>query len=210
MNIFTNQSLQLRTIIVVVIVSLFFGQNTAQALPRRHPATPPARHARVITHLPAGYLALQLAGALFYYSHGVFYKKGSSGYVVVNAPIGVTIPSLHPGYTTLLTGGNRIYFVNDSTYYQKVPAGYIVVVPPPAVVMQPPIFSTGKVVVTAKILNVRSIPGVEHQVITQVTQGMLLQVMGNAPDWYYVQLPNGTLGWVMKDFTDQQPLPADG
>jgi uncharacterized protein YgiM (DUF1202 family) len=70
--------------------------------------------------------------------------------------------------------------------------------------------ATGKATVTAALLNVRSGPGRNFSVRYQVSQGAVLEIRGNAPGWYYVQLPNGHYGWVMTQFAARASSPADG
>jgi N-acetylmuramoyl-L-alanine amidase len=50
-------------------------------------------------------------------------------------------------------------------------------------------------------LNVRSGPGVDYPVTTQVRMGDALTVQGTSDDWYYVSLPDGSNGWVLSKFT---------
>jgi uncharacterized protein YgiM (DUF1202 family) len=79
--------------------------------------------------------------------------------------------------------------------------------PPPGGLMQPPypaIVSPApgqQVAVTAEQLDVRSGPGLNHPLVTHVAKGAVLVIRGSAPGWLYVQLPNGTFGWVMSKFT---------
>jgi len=68
----------------------------------------------------------------------------------------------------------------------------------------------GEIIVTSKTLNVRSGPGRQNSVVATVVSGNILQVIGNAPDWYYVRLSDGTSGWVMAKFTASLVNPADG
>ncbi len=202
-----------RLLIIFLSLSVMLCQNTALAFHGRKPAAPPFRHGKSVAKLPKGFISLGVAGVLFYYSRGIFYKKGPSGFIVVNAPIGATLENLPSGYNTVLVGGNNTFFVANGVYYQKVRAGYVVVEPPAAVEVRPPAVPTvvvGKITVTAKSLNVRSGPGVEHKVIRQISQGNTLQIIGSAPEWYYVQLPDSNFGWVMEKFTTSLALPAEG
>ena len=64
--------------------------------------------------------------------------------------------------------------------------------------------------VQARILNVRSGPGLNHAVIRQVRSGEHLMIQGNAPGWYYVLLPDGTSGWVMSKYTFKIASDAQG
>jgi hypothetical protein len=55
-------------------------------------------------------------GGRYWYSGGVWYSNGPSGFVVIGAPVGVFVPVLPPYYTTVWVGGAPYYYAND-TYY---------------------------------------------------------------------------------------------
>lgn len=118
---------------------------------------------------------------------------------------GHRISILPRGFETLMIAGLTYYLV-AGTYYQRSANGYIVVDPPPANIQQ----SSGIVVVNTGLLNVRSGPGTENGVVAQVSRGQQLQVKGVAPDWYYVQLSNGTDGWVMMKYVNLLGTAANG
>jgi hypothetical protein len=84
------------------------------------------------------------------------------------------------------------------------PPGVVGHAPPPPGV--PPAVEQ-QVSVTAEKLEVRSGPGSNHPLVTHVAKGAVLVVRGSAPDWWYVQLPNGNFGWVMRKFTAPVSLP---
>jgi hypothetical protein len=89
-----------------------------------------------------------------------------------------------------------------------VPAAPAVVVkettaPAPAKIVVP-----GKVVVATPALNVRQGPGLKHDVMTIVRQGVLLDVSGSAPGWLYVKTPSGQYGWVMQQYTNAPLTPV--
>jgi len=79
--------------------------------------------------------------------------------------------------------------------------------PSPAIGPPPP---EQQVAATTDQLEVRSGPGVNHPLVAQVPKGTLLVIRGSAPDWWYVRLPNGAFGWVMKKFTAPPSLPPRG
>jgi uncharacterized protein YraI len=58
-----------------------------------------------------------------------------------------------------------------------------------------------QVSVTSHLLNVRAGAGMEHPVRTQVPRGSVLVVRGYASGWLYVELHDGSYGWVMSRFT---------
>jgi Family of unknown function (DUF6515) len=55
-------------------------------------------------------------GGRYWYSGGVWYSNGPSGFVVIGAPVGLFVPVLPPYYTTVWVGGAPYYYAND-TYY---------------------------------------------------------------------------------------------
>lgn len=106
----------------------------------------------------------------------------------------------------------------SSFYYSPPPPppGRVVYVEPEAVVVQPPAkvyvtpqrkFGTplpatyGQVTVTPSALNMRSGPGVGHDVTGRVNKGDVLDVIESVPGWFYVRTPSGTYGWVMDQYT---------
>ena len=83
-----------------------------------------------------------VGGGRYFYAGGVWYAPRGAGFVVIGAPVGVFVPVLPIGYTTVYFGGVPYYYANDS-YYEWVAAQnqYEVVAPPGdpnAAVMAPP------------------------------------------------------------------------
>ena len=160
----------------------------------------------VFRHVPPGGQMVRHRGDNYFFHKGRCYRHGPKGYFWVRPPMGIVAYSLPAAAVTVLIRG-LTYYMYDNVYYRRVPAGYqvvqvhiqttnIVQIPPAAPVK--PAVSRSQVVVTAKILNVRSGPGINHAVLTRTYMGHVLIVQGSAPDWYYVRLPNNTYGWVMK------------
>lgn len=88
--------------------------------------------------LPPGYRT-EVIGDQSYYTHnGTYYRRGSGGYVVVEAPVTrsrgydqggreqVIITELPRGYRTINHNGGR-YYQNNDVYYQQRGQGYVVV-----------------------------------------------------------------------------------
>ena len=71
-----------------------------------------------------------------------------------------------------------------------------------------PVASTGSVMVTAQLLNVRTGPSLDEPSIRQIPYGTVLSIHGSSPDWYYVHLSGHQYGWVMIRFT--APLDDSG
>jgi hypothetical protein len=179
----------------------------------------------VVTPFSAGFREVWVNGNAFFYKDGVFYIREPSGYEVVTAPVGAVIPELPAGFGTVFFQGVKYFFYAD-VYYQEVRSGYVVVEPPPGAVAareesaagQPPpaptsevpVASVGKVTVASPLLNVRSGPGLNFEAVSQVRQGAVLEVHGNAQGWLYVKLPSGKFGWVSRQFTTAVETPASG
>jgi uncharacterized protein YgiM (DUF1202 family) len=58
-----------------------------------------------------------------------------------------------------------------------------------------------RVKTTPKLLNIRTGPGIETNVLGQVVEGTTLDVVGAAPDWLYIRMASGQYGWVMSRYT---------
>lgn len=172
----------------------------------------------VFRHVPPGGQKVRHRGDNYFFHKGRCYRHGPKGYFWVRPPMGIVAYSLPAAAVTVLIGG-LTYYVYDNVYYRRLSAGYQVVqvptqtttvvqIPPEAPVN--PAVSRTQVVVTAKILNVRSGPGINHAVLTRTYMGHVLIVQGSAPDWYYVRLPNNTYGWVMKSLVSVSGNGAQG
>lgn len=176
------------------------------------------RHVPVFTHVPPGSQKVRHRGDNYYFHRGRFYRHGPEGYFWVRPPIGIISYSLPAAAVTVLIGGVT-YYAYDDVYYRRVSAGYQVVQVPTrttAIVHTPPDIpvdsadSGTQVVVTTKILNVRSGPGINHGVLTRTYMGNVLIIQGSSADWYYVRLPDNTFGWVMKSFVTMSGNGAQG
>lgn len=149
----------------------------------------------VVRILPHGYARVHYGHVDYFFHGGHFYRPVRGGYIVVGAPFGAIVAALPIGRVAVRIGGVR-YFTYAGVYYRPVPAGYEVVAvptPPPL----PAAEAAQSVVVTAPVLNVRAGPGANFAVVGQLGRGDTLSVRGNAPGWYYVEMPNGEFGWVM-------------
>ncbi|UFT97882.1 N-acetylmuramoyl-L-alanine amidase [Radiobacillus kanasensis] len=62
-------------------------------------------------------------------------------------------------------------------------------------------------------LNVRSGPGLDYDVITQVNQDEQYEILSEQGEWIEIQLTEGTVGWVTRDYIsvneDSSPTPAE-
>jgi hypothetical protein len=170
---------------------------------------PVPHYGKVVVTAPVGYRTIWAGGVEYLYHGGAYYRKRPSGFVVVRAPIGAIIATLPIGFITFAVGSSAYYYYGG-VYYQRIPSGYVVVEAPPeaVVVEEPPVVVSGSVSVTTPALNVRSGPGKEFRVIGQVSQGDVLVIRGNAPEWLYVQFHSGKFGWVLERFTTPLSSPA--
>ncbi|MDD2706981.1 MAG: DUF6515 family protein [Verrucomicrobiae bacterium] len=75
---------------------------------------------------PPRYVKVYVAGAPYYYCDGVYYRTCPGGYVVVNAPPGIVVPSIPINATPVVIGGVTHYYIGG-VYYLPQPAGYVVV-----------------------------------------------------------------------------------
>jgi hypothetical protein len=50
--------------------------------------------------------------------------------------------------------------------------------------------------VNADVVNIRTGPGTQYNIITQVNNGDILSVIDKSGDWYKVKLQNGVVGWI--------------
>lgn len=122
------------------------------------------------------------------------HRPGS--YIRVTAPLGIVVSSLPYVYTTVVVDRTP-YYISEGTYYRRVNSGYMVVETPPRVQRTYP---AADLVVRIDQANLRSGPGKNHPVTGQVFYGQPLRLVGEAPNWYYVQHPHGHYGWIKVEY----------
>jgi hypothetical protein len=71
-------------------------------------------------------VAIAVAGTTYFYGGGAFYIQQPSGFVVVPAPLGITVPTLPPGATAVTVAGN-LYYLANGVYYMPVMQGGVAV-----------------------------------------------------------------------------------
>lgn len=156
--------------------------------------------------LPLGFTFLLVDGLDYYYYRGLYYRHAEDRYVIVPPPVGAVIAELPAGFVTFRFNGIQHYYFGNA-YYAEAPGGYKVVDPPyeaqteSSMDTHAAVPAVSKVTVTPSILNVRSGPGMNHEIVFQVPRGMVLEIHGTAPDWLFVRLPSGEFGWVMAHYT---------
>jgi hypothetical protein len=90
---------------------------------------PPRGYA--VSVLPRGYVTVRYRSTPYYYHHGIWYRPGGSGFVVVRPSIGLFVPVLPPFYTTVWYAGVPHYYADDVYYRYRMGRGYEVSDPPP-------------------------------------------------------------------------------
>jgi hypothetical protein len=75
---------------------------------------PPAGYA--VRALPRGYVTIGYRTGPYYYSSGIWYRRGGAGFVVVRPAIGLYVPVLPPFYSTIWYGGSPYYYADDVYY----------------------------------------------------------------------------------------------
>ncbi|BBO75257.1 hypothetical protein DSCW_26740 [Desulfosarcina widdelii] len=175
------------------------------AQPGRGPGHGPGE---VLHKMPPDHRTVNVGNSRYYFHGGAFYQQRPGGFFPVHAPVGAVVFSLPVGAMALLVGGITYYLYND-VYYRRAQQGYVVVEQPSEVVavketsaVVPSQQITGETVtITAALLNVRSGPGLNFPVVQQIRQHETVAINGYAPEWLYVQLPDGSFGWVMLKYT---------
>lgn len=154
-------------------------------------------HGSVYRSLPAEVFALSVAGTAFFYHMGTYYRQTPAGYVVVQAPFGARVRVLPESCSTLYIDGRRYYDCED-VYYEPDGDDYIVVERPSG--HYPVAVAIGdEVRIKAEFLNVRSGPGTRYRAVSKLYRGEIVEVGGIDGEWYYVRLPNGQYGWIMRE-----------
>lgn len=64
-----------------------------------------------------------------------------------------------------------------------------------------------ELVVQGDAVNIRSGPGTNHDVLAQVSRGARLPFIDRSADWYQVQLPDGTTGWIVAWYVNEEASP---
>lgn len=72
-----------------------------------------------VTAPPRGYVPVYYGGVNYAYYGGYYYQPASTGYVVVEPPVGAILPTLPPGSTATTVNG-QTYFIYNNTYYKPV------------------------------------------------------------------------------------------
>ena len=170
----------------------------------------PLHPGQFVERLPQGYRSLK--GGLFFHD-GHYFRPAKHGFRLVRPPVGVIIARLPAGSIALTFGGIE-YFVCQDVYYRPVDLGYQVVEKPVETAPQKQFVDQAavddKVAVFAEWLNLRSGPNKRHPVQQTLRKGTELAVKAVVDNWYFVELKDGSTGWVMKQYTRKLMNPAQG
>jgi len=162
--------------------------------------------------LPKQHKSVFFKGTTYHYAQGTYYRRGSSGYIIVKPPPGLTVATLPVGFTALTIGGGY-YFFHQGIYYQKIPGGYVVVETP---VQKETVRTTEKVsigdrvIVAVDRLHFRDGPGTDEPVRRILGRGTQMKIKEVGSSWYFVELSDKSTGWVMIRHTKPLAPPPQG
>ncbi|MBS0448765.1 MAG: hypothetical protein JSR59_22815 [Proteobacteria bacterium] len=88
-------------------------------------------HGAVFPRVPDHSVRIDHHGDPYYFHGGVWFHRRGGSYAVVAPPLGIVVPLLPPGYTTVWIGGTDYFYANGTYYLPDGSAGYTVVAPPP-------------------------------------------------------------------------------
>jgi len=91
---------------------------------------------RRLPALPFGFLTLQIGGAPYYYSDGIYYQPAQGGYQEVYPPVGAAVPQPPDGAIPIDAGGQTYYYAGGAFYLQQ-PDGTYAIAPTPIGVVVP-------------------------------------------------------------------------
>ncbi len=165
---------------------------------RRHNGDHNRRHVvkHVIHHIPSRHAVVLHGRDRYHYHSGRFYRPWEGGFILVRPPLGLIVLSIPLGSRMIFSAGIP-YHVFGDVYYRRVPTGYEVVEPIRDRASNWP----DQVTVVTDLLNVRYGPDESEEVIAQVERYAVLNVLGSAPGWLYVEIEDEDVrGWVMERY----------
>jgi hypothetical protein len=92
---------------------------------------------RRLRGLPVGFLAMQIAGAPYYYCDGIYYQQADDGYQEVYPPVGAELSEPPDGAIEIDAGGGQVYYYAGGAFYAQQPDGGYAIVPAPIGVVVP-------------------------------------------------------------------------
>lgn len=63
--------------------------------------------------------AVVIGGLEYYYHQGYFYRRGSGGYIIVDAPVGAMVETIPSGYKVVVINGKTYYYHNDMYFVRR-------------------------------------------------------------------------------------------
>ena len=116
-----------QALLFIICSFVMFGLQSDINAQKRPTRGRPERHRTAHSHLPKNSVRMEVHKHPYYYHHGVFYRQGPHGFVIVRAPVGARIGALPFGYINLNIGGIP-YFYFYGTYYRYLPDEQVYVV----------------------------------------------------------------------------------
>jgi hypothetical protein len=165
---------------------------------RRNRSGPHVRHEvrHIVHHLPPRHAVILHGRDRYHYHGGRYYRPWNAGFILVRPPLGLIVLSLPLGSRTVISAGFT-YHVFGDVYYRRVPAGYEVVEPVRSTSRAWP----ARVSVAPDLLNLRYGPDAREEVIAPAGRHTVLNVIGSAPGWLYVEIDGEDMrGWVMERY----------
>jgi hypothetical protein len=101
----------------------YHGRYTSRhySYPNRHYSYPrygydPRTSVSIIGRLPFGAISLNFGNHYYHYYNGIYYRPYSSGYVIVEPPIGIIVPALPYGSAYIVIGSHPYYRYGNAFY----------------------------------------------------------------------------------------------
>lgn len=151
---------------------------------------------RVIHHIPPRHAVIVHGRDRYHYHAGRYYRPWEGGFILVRPPLGLIVFDIPLGSRMFISAGVT-YHVFGDVFYRRVPAGYEVV----EFIRDRAAHWPERVTVITDLLNVRYGPYENEEVIAQVERFTVLNVLGSAPGWLYVEIEDEDVrGWVMEHY----------
>ena len=210
----SKKTLSMKFVMINTMIFLFLtGTITDVMADPRPQRAQRVQRATGFKHIPIGSQRVNHRDSHYVIHQGRFYRPSRNGYERSRPPSGIVTNWLPAAALAIMVAGIT-YYVYEDIYYRKIPSGYQVVenlpvietkvVPAQTLILPSP---GTRLMVMVDMLNVRRGPGLDHPVKFQVYYGNMVMAKGNAPDWIYIQLPDGSDGWVMDEYLS---VPASG
>ncbi|HHY79813.1 MAG TPA: SH3 domain-containing protein [Thermoanaerobacter sp.] len=125
--------------------------------------------------------------AIFVDLNNAVLKNGVYGFALDDKVVKGVIPTqLTPNTVRVI-----ITLSSDADYSVAQQDGKLIINIQPIITTLP-----SSLMVNADVVNIRTGPGTQYDIITQVNNGDILSVIDKSGDWYKVKLQNGVVGWI--------------